>query len=175
MGPLYGEGMRIIRPVSRIFNIKNIPILFRSCSPYCKMMFMNNTESLTDLLYGNASVDQMAVVPVVEAWTEWGPFWNARDTSSLVQVGAWCQRGTRRLLDWWCPSLTVSYGWVFKELKMFEFWITFYWNVFLCVSLKTLVIIGLDSGLVPNRHQATAWANDDQAHDTIWHCRVSMT
>ena len=53
MGPMYGAGLRVIRPVSRLFGIKNIPILFRACSPTCRRAFMNNTDSVSDLVYGS--------------------------------------------------------------------------------------------------------------------------
>ncbi|ELU10423.1 hypothetical protein CAPTEDRAFT_209667 [Capitella teleta] len=51
-GPMYGPGLRTIRPVSKIFGIKNLPFLFCSCSPYCCNNFTNNSETLMNVLYG---------------------------------------------------------------------------------------------------------------------------
>ncbi len=54
-GPLYGPGLKTIRPVSKIFGIKNLPFMFRCCSAYCYNMFCENTDSLMDMLYGCSS------------------------------------------------------------------------------------------------------------------------
>ncbi|XP_023930593.1 leucine-rich repeat-containing protein 63 [Lingula anatina] len=52
-GPLYGPGLRLIRPASKIFGIKNLPFLFVSCSPYCANMFLKSTDSISELIYGS--------------------------------------------------------------------------------------------------------------------------
>ena len=49
----YGEGLRVIRPVSKIFGVKNLPFLFRCCSTNCRDTFMSNSESLVNVLYGS--------------------------------------------------------------------------------------------------------------------------
>ncbi|XP_007889934.1 leucine-rich repeat-containing protein 63 isoform X1 [Callorhinchus milii] len=50
-GPMYGSGLRIIRPCRKIFGIENLPFLFHSCSPSCKAHFMMQTESLINVIY----------------------------------------------------------------------------------------------------------------------------
>ncbi|XP_070538709.1 leucine-rich repeat-containing protein 63-like [Ptychodera flava] len=50
-GPLYGSGLRLIRPCSKAFGIWKLPFYFVSCSPYCRDVFMSSTESLSELLY----------------------------------------------------------------------------------------------------------------------------
>lgn len=54
-GPLYGSGLRMIRPIARIFGIRNLPFMFRSCSPDCFQKFHNSTADLIEMLYGNLS------------------------------------------------------------------------------------------------------------------------
>ncbi|KAL5005485.1 hypothetical protein ScPMuIL_018941 [Solemya velum] len=51
-GVLYGPGMRIIRPVSHIFGVKNLPFLFRACSSSCLSSFKKSKETLSEILYG---------------------------------------------------------------------------------------------------------------------------
>ncbi|XP_067848661.1 uncharacterized protein [Heptranchias perlo] len=43
-GPLYGPGLRLIRPCRRIFNIESLPFLFHACSPFCYKWFMSKTH-----------------------------------------------------------------------------------------------------------------------------------
>ncbi|XP_078614118.1 uncharacterized protein LOC144883440 isoform X2 [Branchiostoma floridae x Branchiostoma japonicum] len=50
-GPLYGPGIRLIRPCSKIFGIKKLPFLFVACSPHCHNIFMTSTASISKLLY----------------------------------------------------------------------------------------------------------------------------
>ncbi len=57
-GPLFGSGLQVVRPVSHIFGVKNLPFLFRSCSPQCKQHFMSNTDTLMELLYGENQISQ---------------------------------------------------------------------------------------------------------------------
>ncbi|GFO40033.1 leucine-rich repeat-containing protein 63 [Plakobranchus ocellatus] len=52
-GPLFGPGLRIIRPVPILFNVKNMPLLFRACTPDCLHSFRKmGPETLRALLYG---------------------------------------------------------------------------------------------------------------------------
>ncbi|KAJ8310117.1 hypothetical protein KUTeg_011982 [Tegillarca granosa] len=53
-GVLYGPGLRIIRPVSKIHGIKNLPFLFRACSPNCLYVFKTSKETLSEILYGTS-------------------------------------------------------------------------------------------------------------------------
>ncbi|CAH1782216.1 unnamed protein product [Owenia fusiformis] len=53
-GPIYGPGLRIIRPISKIFSVKNLPFLFRACSPFCRDVFMDSGETLQEILYGQS-------------------------------------------------------------------------------------------------------------------------
>ena len=53
-GPMYGPGLRVIRPVSHVFKIHNLPIMFQSCSPECMSDFKKNQDDLTDFLYGDS-------------------------------------------------------------------------------------------------------------------------
>ncbi|XP_071990289.1 leucine-rich repeat-containing protein 63 isoform X2 [Engystomops pustulosus] len=48
-GVLSGEGLRFIRPCEKIFGIRQLPFVFRSCSHSCYRSFMCQTESLTYL------------------------------------------------------------------------------------------------------------------------------
>ncbi|XP_038051222.1 uncharacterized protein LOC119724305 [Patiria miniata] len=50
-GPLYGPGLRIIRPCSKAFGVRKLPFIFTSCSPYCRDTFLTSVESLTQMLY----------------------------------------------------------------------------------------------------------------------------
>ncbi|XP_066267668.1 uncharacterized protein [Branchiostoma lanceolatum] len=50
-GPLYGPGIRLIRPCSKIFGIRKLPFLFVACSPHCHNIFMTSTASISKLLY----------------------------------------------------------------------------------------------------------------------------
>ncbi|XP_022102059.1 leucine-rich repeat-containing protein 63-like isoform X2 [Acanthaster planci] len=50
-GPLYGPGLRVIRPCSKAFGVRKLPFLFTSCSPYCRDSFLTSVESLTQMLY----------------------------------------------------------------------------------------------------------------------------
>ncbi|XP_060070630.1 leucine-rich repeat-containing protein 63-like [Ylistrum balloti] len=51
-GPLYGPGLRIIRPVSKLHGIINLPFIFRACSPHCLRDFKSSKETLSEILYG---------------------------------------------------------------------------------------------------------------------------
>ena len=50
-GPLYGPGLRVIRPCSKAFGVRKLPFLFTCCSPYCRDTFLSSVESLTQMLY----------------------------------------------------------------------------------------------------------------------------
>ncbi|XP_033096129.1 leucine-rich repeat-containing protein 63-like isoform X2 [Anneissia japonica] len=50
-GPLYGSGLRLIRPCRKAFGVKRLPFYFLSCSPRCRDFFMSNVESLSEILY----------------------------------------------------------------------------------------------------------------------------
>ncbi|XP_064638734.1 leucine-rich repeat-containing protein 63-like isoform X2 [Lineus longissimus] len=52
-GPRYGPGIRLIRPCNKIFGVKNLPFLFRSCSPYCAKVFSSSTDTIMDIIYGD--------------------------------------------------------------------------------------------------------------------------
>lgn len=51
-GPMFGPGLRIIRPVTQLFGIKNLPFMFRACSPQCLKDFRCSKDTLSDILYG---------------------------------------------------------------------------------------------------------------------------
>ncbi|KAK7480474.1 hypothetical protein BaRGS_00028291 [Batillaria attramentaria] len=54
-GPRYGEGLRMIRPVPRLFGVKHLPIMFQSCSPHCHQLFRTmGGNQLSEVLYGAA-------------------------------------------------------------------------------------------------------------------------
>ena len=67
-GPMFGPGLRIIRPVSKIYGIKNLPFLFRSCSSYCRHLFLSSTDTLAEILYGSEDGFQAIEAP----WTLMG-------------------------------------------------------------------------------------------------------
>ncbi|XP_071838060.1 uncharacterized protein [Apostichopus japonicus] len=50
-GPLYGPGLRIIRPCSRAFGVAHLPFFFTACSPQCRDSFMQNVESVSAIIY----------------------------------------------------------------------------------------------------------------------------
>ncbi|XP_067418861.1 leucine-rich repeat-containing protein 63 [Emydura macquarii macquarii] len=52
-GPLYGQGLQLIRSCRNIFRFRRLPFLFNACSPSCYSSFMSQTDSLTRMLYGN--------------------------------------------------------------------------------------------------------------------------
>ncbi|XP_038243843.1 leucine-rich repeat-containing protein 63 isoform X2 [Dermochelys coriacea] len=52
-GPLYGQGLRLIRSCRNIFRFRKLPFLFNACSPSCYSRFMSQTDSQTRMLYGN--------------------------------------------------------------------------------------------------------------------------
>lgn len=52
-GPRFGEGLSMIRPVPRLFGVKQVPIIFRSCSPTCLQAFRSMSgKQMAQLLYG---------------------------------------------------------------------------------------------------------------------------
>ncbi|KAK6195404.1 hypothetical protein SNE40_000842 [Patella caerulea] len=51
-GAMFGSGMKIIRPVSKLFGINNLPFLFHACSMTCLNFFKYNTDTLSQILYG---------------------------------------------------------------------------------------------------------------------------
>ncbi|XP_059164168.1 uncharacterized protein LOC131947097 isoform X2 [Physella acuta] len=52
-GPLFGPGLRTICPVPRLFTVKNMPFLFRACTPTCLTQFKEmKPEALAVFLYG---------------------------------------------------------------------------------------------------------------------------
>ena len=53
-GPCYGPGIRIIRPCTLIFGVRNLPFLFHSCGPDCATTFMKSAEGISDIIYGSA-------------------------------------------------------------------------------------------------------------------------
>ncbi|XP_046336914.1 uncharacterized protein LOC124118719 isoform X1 [Haliotis rufescens] len=55
-GALFGPGLRIIRPVTNIFGVKNLPFLFRSCSTLCLYVFRHSTDTLAQMLYGGDAI-----------------------------------------------------------------------------------------------------------------------
>lgn len=56
-GYLFGPGLRIIRPVTQLFGIKNLPFMFRACSPRCLRDFRSSKDTLSDILYGKPHMD----------------------------------------------------------------------------------------------------------------------
>ncbi|CAD5116590.1 DgyrCDS5467 [Dimorphilus gyrociliatus] len=52
---MYGPGFRIIIPVIKLFGVKNLPFLFRSCSPICRDMFRSDPTSFVNVIYKLAS------------------------------------------------------------------------------------------------------------------------
>ncbi len=60
---MFGPGLRIIRPVSKIYGIKNLPFLFRSCSSYCRHLFLSSTDTLAEILYGSEDGFQAMEAP----------------------------------------------------------------------------------------------------------------
>ncbi|XP_062389574.1 leucine-rich repeat-containing protein 63 [Sardina pilchardus] len=50
-GPMFGEGLRLIRPCSELFGVAMVPLVFYACSPSCRRTFQNQTENLIQLLY----------------------------------------------------------------------------------------------------------------------------
>ena len=50
-GPRFGDGLRTIRPVSKIFGVKNLPFMFSLCSSYCYHNFKDASD-LMEMLYG---------------------------------------------------------------------------------------------------------------------------
>ncbi|KAM4796008.1 leucine-rich repeat-containing protein 63 [Rhinophrynus dorsalis] len=52
-GPLYGQGLRFIRPCEKMFGIRKLPFMFNACSQSCYKSFMCQTESLAMHLYDN--------------------------------------------------------------------------------------------------------------------------
>lgn len=51
-GPLYGPGLMIIRPCYNVFGLRRVPFIFNTCTPTCYSNFMDQTENLSSLLYG---------------------------------------------------------------------------------------------------------------------------
>ncbi|XP_074844154.1 leucine-rich repeat-containing protein 63 [Carettochelys insculpta] len=45
-GPLYGQGLHVIRSCRNIFRFRRLPFLFNACSPSCYSSFMSQTDSL---------------------------------------------------------------------------------------------------------------------------------
>ncbi|XP_071511291.1 uncharacterized protein [Diadema antillarum] len=56
-GPLYGPGLRLIRPCRKIYGVRQVPFFFIACSPSCRDYFLENTRSLTDLIYEDDEFD----------------------------------------------------------------------------------------------------------------------
>ncbi|CAG5134868.1 unnamed protein product [Candidula unifasciata] len=53
-GPVFGPGLRAIRPMPKLFSIAYMPIMFRACTPHCLHHFKNmSKEELYALLYGD--------------------------------------------------------------------------------------------------------------------------
>ena len=50
-GTRYGDGLRTIRPVSKMFGVRNLPFMFSLCSPYCFEHF-KTADNLMEMLYG---------------------------------------------------------------------------------------------------------------------------
>ena len=49
----FGPGLRMIRPVPKLFGVKYLPIMFRACSPTCFEAFRNmGGQQLALFLYG---------------------------------------------------------------------------------------------------------------------------
>jgi hypothetical protein len=53
-GPRHGVAFCAVRPVQKIFGVKNVPFLFNCCSMECKSSFMMRRDGLSQLLYGSA-------------------------------------------------------------------------------------------------------------------------
>ncbi|KAK7090541.1 leucine-rich repeat-containing protein 63-like [Littorina saxatilis] len=52
-GPRYGPGIRMIRPVPKLFGVKHLPIMFQACSPTCYEAFRGmGGKKLAEFLYG---------------------------------------------------------------------------------------------------------------------------
>ncbi|XP_038862464.1 leucine-rich repeat-containing protein 63 [Salvelinus namaycush] len=51
-GPMYGPGLKVIRPCYNIFGLHRVPFIFYACTPACHWNFKNQTKSLSSLLYG---------------------------------------------------------------------------------------------------------------------------
>ncbi|XP_010878363.2 uncharacterized protein LOC105016322 [Esox lucius] len=51
-GPMYGSGLKVIRPCYNIFGLHKVPFIFYACTPACHWYFKNQTEGLSSLLYG---------------------------------------------------------------------------------------------------------------------------
>ncbi|XP_052216236.1 leucine-rich repeat-containing protein 63-like isoform X1 [Dreissena polymorpha] len=56
-GFMFGPGLRIIRPVTQLFGIKNLPFMFSACSPQCLQDFRSSKETLSDILYGRQNIE----------------------------------------------------------------------------------------------------------------------
>lgn len=50
--PMYGQGLRFIRPCKKIFGVRMLPFIFAACSPSCYENFMSQKDSLIESLYG---------------------------------------------------------------------------------------------------------------------------
>ena len=57
------------------------------------------------------------------------------------------------------PIFQTTFSSAFSWTKMYEFWLTFHWNLFSRVQL-TIFRIGSDNGLAPIIRQAIIWTND---------------
>ncbi|XP_052782567.1 leucine-rich repeat-containing protein 63-like [Mya arenaria] len=53
----FGPGLRIIRPVTQLFGIKNLPFMFHACSPKCLRDFRSSKDTLSDILYGKETIE----------------------------------------------------------------------------------------------------------------------
>ncbi|XP_029493685.1 leucine-rich repeat-containing protein 63 isoform X2 [Oncorhynchus nerka] len=51
-GPMYGPGLKVIRPCYNIFGLHRVPFVFYACTPACHWNFKIQTKSLSSLLYG---------------------------------------------------------------------------------------------------------------------------
>uniref|UniRef100_A0A0B7A954 Uncharacterized protein n=1 Tax=Arion vulgaris TaxID=1028688 RepID=A0A0B7A954_9EUPU len=52
-GPLFGTGLRVIRPVSKLFSVKYLPLMFRACTQGCLNNFQTmSQETLHAVFYG---------------------------------------------------------------------------------------------------------------------------
>lgn len=56
-GTMFGPGLRIIRPVTQLFGIRNLPFMFQACSPQCLKHFRSSKETLSDILYGRQTAE----------------------------------------------------------------------------------------------------------------------
>ncbi|XP_031555110.1 uncharacterized protein LOC116292017 [Actinia tenebrosa] len=45
-GVLLGQGLRVIKPVDEAFKVKNLPLLFSSCSQPCRKRFIKNRDAI---------------------------------------------------------------------------------------------------------------------------------